>query len=499
MRKLFPFLLCLALVWGSAACSDDEKPRPALIVNGGENFLSLDGLARAGKISVTSSLPWRVTTAAGNNWFTLSAMEGPAGYSEIEVAFDRNQGAARSAQLAFASEDLIVPFVLSQSAQKDGYDAPDYYFYITFGTMPTLYAGLDLLSRDKPSYVFYERSQTFDPEKFPSRARVTTAADRSANATAAEMAAMAREMKRRILEINNADPTAVFGLYVDDLRCRLGYDWFVAQGIDSARVKVSMLSDGTGTYNNFYNYFGDAAAAEQNWNDYAAEVEALDWNHSGRYPETRVLPEFESYTWPYYLSTRPGYRLVVQDGSLFESTSPFITGKLGEMDIESIQPYEMLSALPESSRKQFYDMAGFDYDKFAALFDASPKGNLIIIGTSHQNNSASEQQQRDYVARIVEQYGATYDIFFKPHPADTSSASYETDFPGLTLLPGQMPFEIFVWSLIDRVDMIGGYPSTVFLTVPVDKVRFIFAPNAESLVRPLNLLFRDAANVEWMQ
>ena len=188
----------------------------------------------------------------------------------------------------------------------------------------------------------------------------------------------------------------------------------------------------------------------------------------------------------------------MQNGSLLESSCPFITDKLREMQIEDIQPYEMLSVLPESARRQFYDMAGFDYDKFAALFDASPKGNLIIIGTSHQN-AASEQQQRDYVARIVEQYGAAYDIFFKPHPADTSSVSYEIDFPGLMLLPGQMPFEIFVWSLMDHVDMIGGYPSTVFLTVPVDKVRFIFAPDAESLVRPLNLLFRDAANVEWMQ
>lgn len=99
----------------------------------------------------------------------------------------------------------------------------------------------------------------------------------------------------------------------------------------------------------------------------------------------------------------------------------------------------------------------------------------------------------------MEQYGEGYDIFFKPHPADTSSAGYEIEFPGLTLLPGQMPFEIFVWALIDRVDMIGGYPSTVFLTVPVDKVRFIFAADAASLVRPLNILFRDATDVEWMQ
>ena len=501
MKKLFPFYLCfaLALALGLAACSDDDAPRPALSINGGESFLSLDGLARSGKLSVFSTAPWRVTTAAGDDWFTLSATEGPAGYSEIEISLDRNEGAARSAKLAFSNTDLIpAPFVLSQSALADSYDSPDYCFYLTFGTMPTLYAGLHLLSHDKPSYVFYERSQTFDPDKFPAWATVTTAADRSANATTADLVAMTREMKRRVLEINNADPTAIFGLYVDDLRCRLGYDLFVAQGIDSARVKVSLLSDGTATYNNFYNYFGDAATAEQNWNTYAAEVEALDWNHGGRYPETRAEFLIDSWTWPYYLATRPNYRLVMQNSSLLESSGPFIAEKLGDMNLESIQPYEMLSALPESARKQFYDMAGFDYDEFAAMFDASPKKNLIIIGTSHVN-SASERQQRDYVTRIMEQYGETYDVFFKPHPADTSSAGYETDFPGLTLLPGQMPFEIFVWSLMDRVGMIGGYPSTVFLTVPLDKVRFIFAADAGSLVRPLNLLFRDATDVEWMQ
>ena len=69
-------------------------------------------------------------------------------------------------------------------------------------------------------------------------------------------------------------------------------------------------------------------------------------------------------------TTRPGYRLVMQNGALLESSCPFITDKLREMQIEDIQPYEMLSALPESARRQFYDMAGFDYDKFAALFDA---------------------------------------------------------------------------------------------------------------------------------
>ena len=51
-------------------------------------------------------------------------------------------------------------------------------------------------------------------------------------------------------------------------------------------------------------------------------------------------------------------------------------------------------------------------------------------------------------------YSSDYDIFFKPHPADSSSAGYPDRFEGLTLLPGQMPFEIFVWALLDKIDMI---------------------------------------------
>ena len=305
-------------------------------------------------------------------------------------------------------------------------------------------------------------------------------------------------MKRRVLEINKADPTAVFSLYVDDLRCRLGYDWFVAQGIDSARVKVSLLSDGTATYNNFYNYFGDPATAQQNWETYAAEVEALDWNHGGRYPETRAEFELESWTWPYYLATRPGYRLVMQNGALLESSCPFITDKLREMQIEDIQPYEMLSALSESARRLFYDMAGFDYDKVRG-----PVRRFSQRQPDHHRNEPSEPRERTAAARLRGADRRTVRRSVR-HFLQASSRRHlfgvvRNRLSGLTLLPGQMPFEIFVWSLMDHVDMIGGYPSTVFLTVPVDKVRFIFAPDAESLVRPLNLLFRDAANVEWMQ
>ena len=269
MKRLFRLLLILGLAAGTWSCADDGTP--SVSINGGTDFLSLDHLARSGKITVNAPAPWSVTLAPENygqdekpDWLTLSAEEGPAGYSEIDVTFAENPGPARSASLLFTCDGKTSAFTVSQSAGGTGFDAPDYYFYISVGTMPTLYSGLHLLSHDKPSYVSYERASTFDAAEFPDRAFVYPVADPTGHASNEELRAMSEAMKRRILEINAEDPTAVFGLWVDDLRCRLGYDWFVAQGIDSARVKVSMLSDGTGTYNNFYNYFGDAATAEQN-------------------------------------------------------------------------------------------------------------------------------------------------------------------------------------------------------------------------------------------
>lgn len=49
MKKLFRLFLCLALFSGTAACSDDEASQNLIVINGGEHFLSLDGLARAGR------------------------------------------------------------------------------------------------------------------------------------------------------------------------------------------------------------------------------------------------------------------------------------------------------------------------------------------------------------------------------------------------------------------------------------------------------------------
>lgn len=168
------------------------------------------------------------------------------------------------------------------------------------------------------------------------------------------------------------------------------------------------------------------------------------------------------------------------------------------MKMESVQPYELLTALPEASKQQFYRMAKFDYARFAGLFDLSPKKNLIIIGTSH-SSAASEQQQgglcgtdhtavRQRLRHLLQAPSRRQLVGRLPRPVRGADAAAGSDAVRNLRL-----------GALDKIDMIGGYPSTTFISVPLDKVGFLFAADADGLVRPLNILFRDAANVEWIQ
>ncbi|MGL5787543.1 MAG: BACON domain-containing protein [Bacteroidales bacterium] len=478
------FILCLILF---SACQTDEmdgetQKQLKFYLNGDlvESVIP-EATKSEFTLVVESKNSWSLTCQ--EEWIKTSITTGEAGNTPIVVTVDENSGGdARVAKLLFAMKNGATESLsIAQSGSLDPVGSDEYRFYVTFGTIPTLYSGLHLLSHDGPSFFGYERTGTFDPSFFPSHVSYIPGSDNPE-----DLLVMGEVMKKEILKINNRDKEAKFVLYVDDLRCRLGYDWFVAQGIDSSRVEVNMWSDGTATYNNFYNFFGSNSNAESSWNRIATEVEALNWNTS---VQTRGVPaEFNSSEWPYYMSTLPNYRLLLHDKNLLETESSFIQSKVAEMNAVSVSPEEMLKALSPGNQQRFFKMCNFDKAHYSEMFDVSAKPNLVIIGT----NGNAEQQ--NYVKRVYDQYAGTHDIFYKPHPADATCAEYETLFPGLKLLPGRMPFEVFVWSLMDQIEVLGGFESTVFLTVPVNKVKFILGKsNASELIKPLNKMFENAS------
>ena len=79
MKRLFRLFLCLALLSGTAACSDDEVSQNLIVINGGEHFLSPAGLGRAGKGSVLAPAPRRVAEAGGGAGVRAFAAAGAPG------------------------------------------------------------------------------------------------------------------------------------------------------------------------------------------------------------------------------------------------------------------------------------------------------------------------------------------------------------------------------------------------------------------------------------
>lgn len=357
-----------------------------------------------------------------------------------------------------------------------------YAFSMTFGTMPSLYAGLYAVDREIPTYFFFEREQTFDTDGFPEHVMLCPYLG------ADEEEKMRDWMKKTIADIDEKNPDAQFELYVDDLRAGpISHDFFAAQGIDMSRVKVFMLSDGTGTYNEFFNNFGANGTGADYWKKMTEEINSLSWDGSGDYVETKALPEFETHWhWSYPLATRDNYTYIMHDSSLLETSDPYVKEKTSEMNCEDKNVIDMLNSLSPDKQETFLSMIPYDKDVYVKLMDESPKPNLIINGTSNQ-----PENQRKYVEEVYEKYKDDYDVFFEPHPADESYLDYETAFPGLRNVP-KMSFEFVMMFIGDKIDAIGGFPSTIYLTVPVDKVKFMFAAGPDAMPRPLNLIFSNA-------
>ena len=50
----------------------------------------------------------------------------------------------------------------------------------------------------------------------------------------------------------------------------------------------------------------------------------------------------------------------------------------------------------------------------------------------------------------------------------------------------------------DKIDAIGGFPASIYLTVPVEKVKFMFAAGPEAMPKPLDRIFAKQEGIDYM-
>lgn len=146
-----------------------------------------------------------------------------------------------------------------------------------------------------------------------------------------------------------------------------------------------------------------------------------------------------------------------------------------------LNPYKLYLALPATEQKSLKNMLKLTqtYPELGGktieeALTGTGKSNIIITG----KNPYGDKTDR-YAALVKKYYGSGYAYFFKAHPAWHESP------PDVITLPGVLPMEAILWFYSDKISVIGGYASSLYMTTSTDLKKFFFYNKANDMYLPL--------------
>lgn len=376
-------------------------------------------------------------------------------------------------------------------------DGKTYDIIATYATLPTLYAGLNLVANDNEKFIWFGRSGTLSEDILKSNSNITLSKHIGDSTKLA--IDVVNEIKNYCYKVMSKDANAKFRLYVDDFRHWIEISTFAEMGLQDDRYEVYYCSDGTYTYTKAYSYrngpysiFENVIESRNdmiksaNSNAYANDLNDSYLNN-GAYTQMDFYDDFilvgaqkdNIYYWAQY----PEY---------CTSTDEKIQGIFYEA-IDKKLPELMYKSLTEKQKKYFLSLINFDKETFdKEYFNAeNDKPYLIVTGTNPYTTNTYR-----YIEIVSQKYGQQYNIVFKPHPSaiPVGEDLAKLDMLGVKVLPGKLPMEALLWVYPDY--KVGGYNSSLYMSAPQGNTLFFFAENKDALSSPLkelyNALFSNA-------
>lgn len=116
MRKLMFFLGAVVLC-ALMGCSRENGPVPEIeLASSQEDVIQLDPYENNVSIRFSSALEWHIEVQGGDDWVTVSPMEGQPGMARLTVIIRRNlESEKRTAVINICSGELAVPVTVEQS------------------------------------------------------------------------------------------------------------------------------------------------------------------------------------------------------------------------------------------------------------------------------------------------------------------------------------------------------------------------------------------------
>ena len=375
-----------------------------------------------------------------------------------------------------------------------------YNLYVTSGSLPTLYAGLNVFLDSTESYMLYERAGTFDNAELIKNTNVQNIYKYPFGTV--ETANESATFRAKVKELYEKDNSALFNLFCDDLRVQLEITLFLAQGIPEDNYTMTLLTDGTGTYGatvfpykgaNAYNTFMNNKAVYDGHYVTAAEKGTTTLSSASIFDYAMAANAVCA-------AQKQNVRYWMQYPELLETSiqDKLMKDEFGYANIEKMTPTMLINRLSPAKKAQFARAAKMDPAIYDPLFHKNEKPDLVITGTSPAGETVDGVNYFENVLeRIVELYGDDYNLFFKAHPVWPPEQVPEIpelvgrkallESKNVTILPSTTPMEVMMW-FYPHLN-VGGYNSSLYMNVAKYRTQFFIIASPVNLSAPLPDLY----------
>lgn len=372
----------------------------------------------------------------------------------------------------------------------------EYNFYITSGSLSTLYAGLNLVNTDRPTFVWYGESSALNNEALMQNTNITIS--EFAGDSDKLIYEVLDEFKSKIKQIYNEDRNAYFHLYIDDSKHWLEYPLFAELGLDDSRYDVTYYSTGSKSYD-----FENSKYSFTNENDYKLflqiqkeSITLLDEVKSNKYVETKdyllgILPKKYEYLNDYILPStfRNNVTYVLEYPELLKFKDEKITTLLANNSyIYKSSISDIYNSLTDTQKDLFLQYINFDKldFEFSYLNKDNNKDYLIITG---DDKETSKEYFEAIIKQIDKKYSTDYNILFKPALGTTLNEDYTKILNDLeiTVLPDTLPVEAI--SFMYENVKIGGFTNSLYTSIPQGQILFFIGKDKSELESPLDSLY----------
>ena len=326
-------------------------------------------------------------------------------------------------------------------------------FYLTFGTVPSLFSEMNIFLNKTPSYIFVRSGGKFDPSCIKVLKHVLfyhkfTGGDMS------YIEDQYKIVKDKILEAKSKNKNVKFIIYIDDSRVQYYLKPFKEANALDDISEINILSEGNASKFMYYKLKqNDEIECEKRWNDLVENGSDQD------------LIRIDNFA--FYLSTKKIYKYLLPYFEHFNNRNVSKEYR-DKMKLEKFPVEEMYGKLNNEQKKYIYDFGELNIDRNKKYF--------VIIGTI---DFGGMETNTGVLENLIDQMYYDYQdykLLYKAHPLskveENETLMKYLKEKSIEIIPNKIPIEILLWEY-KNID-IGGFSSSIFSLIEPSRVKFIF-------------------------